>query len=153
VNAVALAAAGAELDGLSFLRAIASGELPAPPIARLLGFDVVEVEEGRVVFACTPREDHYNPIGVVHGGLAMTLLDSAMGCAVHSTLPAGVPYTSLEVKTNFVRPLTADTGRVLATGTIVHRGTRVATADGRVVAERSGKLLAHASTTCLVTPR
>ena len=152
MNAAELAHAGAALDGLSFLRAISRGELPPPPIATLLGFEPAEVEEGRVTFVCTPRHDHYNPIGAVHGGLAMTLLDSAMGCAVHSTLPAGVGYTTLEVKTNFVRAITLETGRVLAHGEVVHRGSRVATAEGRLVAEATGKLLAHASTTCLVTP-
>jgi uncharacterized protein (TIGR00369 family) len=115
-----------------------------------MGFGIVEVEEGRAVFAATPTELHYNPIGVVHGGFAATLLDSAMGCAVQSTLPAGVLYTTLEVKVNFARPLTCDTGRVLCTGTIVHRGRTVATAEGRLTAEATGKLLAHASTTCLV---
>ena len=152
MNAAALAAVGVELDGLAFLRRIASGELPPPPMATLLGFDIAELEEGRVTFSCTPAEQHYNPIGMVHGGLAMTLLDSAMGCAVHSTLPAGSAYTTLEVKTNFVRALNAGTGRVLATGEVLHRGSRVATAEGRIVAEDSGKLLAHASTTCLIMP-
>lgn len=152
MNAAALAAVGVELDGLAFLRRIASGELPPPPMATLLGFDIAELEEARVTFSCTPAEQHYNPIGMVHGGLAMTLLDSAMGCAVHSTLPAGSAYTTLEVKTNFVRALTAGTGRVLATGEVLHRGSRVATAEGRIVAEDSGKLLAHASTTCLIMP-
>ena len=152
MNAAALAAVGVELDGLAFLRRIASGELPPPPMATLLGFDIAELEAGRVTFSCTPAEQHYNPIGMVHGGLAMTLLDSAMGCAVHSTLPAGSAYTTLEVKTNFVRALTAGTGRVLATGEVLHRGSRVATAEGRIVAEDSGKLLAHASTTCLIMP-
>ena len=152
MNAAALAAVGVELVGLAFLRRIASGELPPPPMATLLGFDIAELDEGRVTFSCTPAEQHYNPIGMVHGGLAMTLLDSAMGCAVHSTLPAGSAYTTLEVKTNFVRALTAGTGRVLATGEVLHRGSRVATAEGRIVAEDSGKLLAHASTTCLIMP-
>jgi len=149
----ALAQAGMGMSGLEYMRALAAGELPAPPIARLMGFDLVKViEEGRAVFACTPGEQHFNPIGVVHGGLAMTLLDSAMGCAVHTTLPAGMAYTSLEVKVNFVRPITATTGPVQAEGTVVHRGSRVATAEGRLVAEASGKLLAHASTTCMVMP-
>jgi uncharacterized protein (TIGR00369 family) len=151
VNPVDLAAAGAELDGLSFLRAIAAGELPPAPMAEHLGFaDVVEVEDGRVVFRGIPSEAVYNPIGSVHGGWAMTLLDSAMGCAVHTTLPAGTGYTSLEVKTNFTRRIGVETGPVLAIGELVQRGSRVATAEGRLVAEESGKLLAHASTTCLI---
>ena len=150
---LALAAAGLEMQGIDFWRAIAAGELPPPPIAKLMGFaEIAEVEEGRVAFACTPTEAHYNPIGVVHGGLAMTLLDSAMGCAVHTTLPARTGYTTLEVKTNFVRAIRADTGRMLAHSEVIHRGGRVATAEGRLVQEATGTLLAHASTTCLILP-
>jgi uncharacterized protein (TIGR00369 family) len=138
------------VTGLEFLRAIAAGELPGAPIADLLGFAPVEAEEGRVVFAAVPEQQHYNPIGTVHGGLAATLLDSAMGCAVHSTLPAGVGYTTLELKVNFVRTITSETGRILCEGTVVHRGGRVATAEGRVFAEADGALLAHGTTTCLI---
>lgn len=147
---VATAAGALELSGLEYLRAMASGELPPPPIAVLMDMGPVEVEEGRVVFATVPAEFHYNPIGVVHGGLAATLLDSAMGCAVQSTLAAGQGYTTLEVKVNFVRAMTRDTGRVLAEGTVVHRGGKTATAEGRVVRESDGKLLAHGTTTCLI---
>src|ERR687890_828543 len=103
-----------------------------------------------VVLGATPGPQHFNPIGTVHGGLAATLLDSAMGCAVHSTLPACAGYTTLELKVNFTRPIRSDTGRVLCEGTVVHRGGRVATAEGRVFAESSGKLLAHGTTTCLI---
>src|ERR687888_1833669 len=103
---VAAAAAGRGLSGLDYMHAIAAGEIPPPPIAMLMGFELDEVEEGRAVFAVTPREFHYNPIGVVHGGLAATLLDSAMGCAVHSTLPAGMGHTAVAAKVNFPRPLT-----------------------------------------------
>jgi uncharacterized protein (TIGR00369 family) len=138
------------VTGLEVLRAIAAGELPGAPIAELLGFEPVEAEEGRVVFAAVPRPEHYNPLGTVHGGLAATMLDSAMGCAVHSTLPAGVGYTTLELKVNFTRPITSETGRILCEGTVVHRGGRVATAEGRVYAEAGGKLLAHGTTTCLI---
>ena len=138
------------MTGLEFLRGIADGKLPGAPIADLLGFAPVEAEEGRVVFAAVPEQRHYNPIGSVHGGLAATLLDSAMGCAVHSTLPAGVAYTTLELKVNFVRPITSETGRILCEGTLVHRGGRVATAEGRVFAEADGALLAHGTTTCLI---
>jgi uncharacterized protein (TIGR00369 family) len=146
----AAVARGKGLSGLEYMHAIAAGEIPPPPIAVLLGFELAEVEEGRAVFAVTPQEFHYNPIGVVHGGLAATLLDSAMGCAVHSTLPAGVGYTTLEFKVNFARAITADTGRVVCEGTLIHRGRTVATAEGRVVAEATGKLLAHGTTTCLL---
>jgi uncharacterized protein (TIGR00369 family) len=144
------AARAAGLSGLDALRAIGAGELPPPPIALLLGMHPVEVEEGRAVFAVEPGERHYNPIGAVHGGLAATLLDTAMGCAVQSTLPAGAGYTTLELKVNFTRPIRRETGRVLCEGEIVHRGGRVATAEGRVIAEETGKLLAHGTTTCLI---
>jgi uncharacterized protein (TIGR00369 family) len=145
-----LAARGRESDGLSFLRAIAAGELQPPPISALLGFFLEEVDEGRARFAATPGEQHYNPIGVVHAGLAATMLDSAMGVAVHSTLPAGKGYTTLETKFNLVRPITAETGRILAEGRLVHGGKTVATADGSVRAESDGKLLAHGTSTCLI---
>ena len=136
-------------SGLDFLRAIATGDLPPPPIAQLLGFRLAEVEKGRVVFTCEPGEHHYNPIGTVHGGLAATLCDSAMGCAVHSTLPAGTGYTTLEIKVNLVRALTAATGPVRCIGTVLHVGRRTAAAEGRLVDARD-TLLAHGSTTCLI---
>lgn len=144
-----LAAAGRGLSGLEFLQKIAAGELSPPPIAALLNFELVEVREGHAVFAVEPAEYHYNPIGVVHGGLAATLLDSAMGCAVQSTLPAGAGYTTLEIKVNFVRPMTAETGRVRCEAKLIHLGGRTATAEGRVVDE-GGKLYAHGTTTCLI---
>ncbi|HWD22695.1 MAG TPA: PaaI family thioesterase [Burkholderiales bacterium] len=145
----ALAAAAAAMSGLEFLRAICDGRLPAPPIARLLGFRLVEVDAGHAAFEVMPGEQHYNPIGLVHGGLAMTLLDSAMGCAVHTRMPAGGGYTTLEAKTNLTRPITAQTGLLRAVGKVLHAGARVATAEGRLV-DSSGKLYAHASTTCMV---
>jgi uncharacterized protein (TIGR00369 family) len=144
-----LAEKGRSLPGIEFLRAIRDGRLPAPPIARLLGFDLVEVERGHAVFEVTPGEQHYNPIGVVHGGLAMTLLDSAMGCAVQTEMPAGGGYTTLEAKTNLVRPITAASGKLRAVGKLIHLGKRVATAEGRLE-DRDGKLYAHATTTCIV---
>jgi uncharacterized protein (TIGR00369 family) len=147
---VASAARGAGLSGIEYLTKIAAGEIPPPPIAVLLGFELVAVEEGRAAFAVTPGEFHYNPIGVVHGGLAATLLDSAMGCAVHSTLPAGTGYTTLEFKVNFARAITGDTGRIVCEADLIHRGRTVATAEGRVTAEATGKLLAHGTTTCLI---
>lgn len=145
----ALAEAGRGLSGLEYLRKIVDGELPGPPISALMDFSIVELSEGRAVFAVQPAEYHYNPIGVVHGGLAATLLDSAMGCAVHSMLPAGAGYTTLEIKVNFVRPMTADTGKVLCEANVIHVGGRTATAEGRVVDE-NGKLYAHATTTCII---
>ncbi len=147
---LASAQAGLAMSGIDYIRAIASGEIPRPPIAALLGFEIVEVEEGRAVFAVTPGEQHYNPIGVVHGGLAATLLDSAMGCAIHTTLPVGWGYGTLDLSSRFVRPITGDTGRMLCEGVVVHRGRSTATTDGRVWAEESGKLLAHGSGSALL---
>jgi uncharacterized protein (TIGR00369 family) len=146
---IELAARGSELSGIDYVRAIFAGELPPPPIAELMGFRGIEAEPGRAVFEIVPGERHYNPIGSVHGGVALTLLDSAMGCAVHTLLEAGVGYTTLEVKANFVRPILADTGPVRCEGVVLHAGSRVATAEGRVTDE-AGRLLAHGTTTCLV---
>ncbi|HEX6317715.1 MAG TPA: PaaI family thioesterase [Burkholderiales bacterium] len=148
----ALAEAGRTMSGLEFLQAIREGRLPAPPIAELLGFKLVEVDTGHAVFEVLPGEQHYNPIGVVHGGLAMTLLDSAMGCAVHSHMPAGGGYTTLEAKTNLVRPVTSKTGLLRAIGKVLHLGSRVATAEGRLV-DGDGKVFAHATTTCIILGR
>lgn len=146
---LALADAGRGLSGADYLQKLISGELPPPPIAVLLNFRLDEIAEGRAVFVCDPAEYHYNPIGLVHGGLAATLLDSAMGCAVHSTLPAGVGYTTLEIKVNYLRPLLPGRGRVTCEGTLIHRGSRTATADGRLT-DVDGRLYAHATTTCLM---
>jgi uncharacterized protein (TIGR00369 family) len=150
---MALLAATEGMSGLEFTRAIGEGKLPPPPIAVTMGFEIAEMAEGKAVFAGEPGEFLYNPIGVVHGGFAMTLLDSAMGVAVHSTLAEGERYTTLETKVNFVRPITVQTGRVRCEGVVVHRGGRVATAEGKLFAETTGKLLAHGTTTCLVIPR
>ena len=136
--------------GLELLKEVFEGRLPAPPITATMGFIGTEVSEGRAVFVGEPGEFLYNPIGTVHGGFAMALLDSAMGCAIHSTLGVGELYTTLEVKVNFIRPITVETGRVRCEGVVLHRGGRIATAEGKVFAEASGKLLAHGSTTCLV---
>ena len=137
-------------SGLDFLRGIISGELPAAPIQELLGFSLDEAEEGRVVFSLVPGEQHYNPIGSVHGGVAATLLDSAMGAAVHSTLPQGSGYATLEVKFNLVRPITADTGRIVAEGRVIHAGKTVATVEATLRSAADGKLLAHGTSTCLI---
>ena len=137
------------LSGLELMRRGAAAESPGPPIARLLGMRLTEADPGRVVFELVPGEQHYNPIGAVHGGIASTLLDSCMACAVHTTLPAGTGYTSLELKVNFVRPITIETGRLRAEGRVVHAGRRVATAEGRVV-DGEGRLYAHGTTTCLI---
>jgi uncharacterized protein (TIGR00369 family) len=151
LDPLALAARGLELSGLEFIRAIFAGELPQPPIALLLGFRGVEADRGRAVFELQPGAQHYNAIGSVHGGAALTLLDSAMSCAVHTLLDPGVRYTTLEVKANFVRPIAADVGVIRCEGTVVHAGSRVATAEGKLT-DGAGKLLAHGTTTCLIMP-
>jgi uncharacterized protein (TIGR00369 family) len=145
-----LAERARDMAGLDFMRAIADGDLPAPPVAQLLGMRIVEVEWGVVTFTLTPCESLYNPIGMVHGGVTATLLDSAMGCAVHSELPAGVGYTTLELNANYLRPILADTGPVRCRARVVHRGGTVATAEGRAWREADDELLAHATTTCLI---
>ena len=147
---VATAAAGAELAGIDYMRALIAGELPAPPIAITMNMGPIELEEGRVVFAGVPGEEHYNPIGVVHGGYAATILDSALGCAVHTTLAAGVGYTSLGLEVKYLRPISRDTGRVICEGTVVHRGRRQATAEARLTAEDTGKLLATGTSTLMI---
>jgi uncharacterized protein (TIGR00369 family) len=141
---------GRELAGLDYMRALLEGEFPPAPIAQLMGFTLVEVSEGRAVFRGDPGEQHLNPIGSVHAGFAATLLDSAMGCAVHTTLPAGVGYTTLELSANLVRGITPATGPVICEGRVLHAGRRTATAEARLTAEAGGALLAHAKTTCLI---
>jgi uncharacterized protein (TIGR00369 family) len=138
------------MSGREYLDRIVRGQIPPPPIAKLLEIDVVEIGDGRATFEGTPGEQHYNPIGVVHGGYVTTLLDSAMGCAVETLQSAGTGYTTLELKVNFTRPLTVDTGRVLAEGVVVHAGSRVATAEARLFSARTGKLLAHGTSTLLI---
>lgn len=134
---------------IDYLRAICDGSIPPPPIAKLLGMDLVELTEGKAVFQLTPAEQHYNPIGVVHGGIAFTMLDSAMGCSVQTLLPAGKGYTTLEIKANLVRAITLKTGPIRATGTVIHMGRQTATAEGRLE-DSTGKLLAHGTTTCII---
>jgi uncharacterized protein (TIGR00369 family) len=137
------------MSGLEFLSRIADGRAPQPPIARVLGFRLAEISPGFALFTVTPGPEHYNPIGVVHGGLAGILLDSCMGCAVQSHLEVGTAYTTLEFKVNLVRAITDKTGPIRAEGRSLHVGRRAATAEGRVV-DASGALLAHGTTTCLV---
>lgn len=139
------------LSGLAFMRGIADGRLPRPPISELMGFDAAEVEEGRIVFLGTPGPQHYNPIGSVHGGYAATLLDSCMGCAVHSSLPAGMGYTTLELKVSYLRAMTIDTGVVRAEGRVLSSGRRAAFAEGSLT-DQKGRILGHATTTCLIFP-
>ena len=146
---VPTAGVGAGMPGIDYMRSVAAGDVPPPPIAVTLNMAPVEVEEGEVVFEGSPGEEHYNPIGVVHGGYASTLLDSAMGCAVHTTLDAGVGYTTQSLEVKFIRPITRDTGKVRCEGRVIHRGRRQATTEGRLYDE-AGKLLAHATGTCMI---
>jgi uncharacterized protein (TIGR00369 family) len=138
-----------DLSGLEYMQKMIEGELPRPPISHVLNFALTEVSEGRAVFFCEPDEYHYNPLGRVHGGLAATLLDSAMGCAVHTTLPAGVGYTTIELKVNFIRAISKDTGRLRCEANVIHIGGRTATADAKLIDEQ-GKLYAHGTTTCII---
>ena len=142
------AALALDLSGLDYLRAIAEERIPPPPIAVLLGMGIVDVQPGRATFSLEVGEHLYNPIGSVHGGVFCTLLDSAMGCAVHSILGRGQAYTTLELKVNLVKALTLDTPSVLATGQMISAGRRVATASGQITGP-DGTLYAHATTTCL----
>ncbi len=139
------------LTGLEFMRGILEGRYPPAPITAVLKLELTEVEHGRAVFEGVPEFAFYNPISSVHGGYAATLLDSCMGCAVHTILPAGQAYTTLEFKINFVRAMTDQTGRVRAEGKVIHPGSRAATAEGNLY-DAKGKLLAHATTTCMIFP-
>ncbi len=148
---VVTAAGGRERSGLATLEAMRDGVLPPPPIAALVRMDLVAVEEGRVEFGCAVDESVYNPIGVVHGGLVCTLLDTVAGCAVHSTLPQGVGYTSIELKVTYLRAVTQASGRLTAVGTVVKPGRRVAFAEGQVL-DAAGRVVATASSSLLVFP-
>jgi uncharacterized protein (TIGR00369 family) len=139
------------MDGLTLFKGLLEGRFPAPPIGKALGFRVSEVELGRVVFDYTPVFDHYNPLGTVHGGIAATLLDSVMGCCIHSTLKAGIGFTTLEIKVNYVRAMTDKTGPVKAEGKVINVGARIGTSEGKLY-DGAGKLLAHGTTTCLIFP-
>lgn len=139
------------MSGLEFVQGLADGTLPLNTMARTLGYDVTEAAHGRVVVTAQPTGAHLNPAGTVHGGLAATLLDSAMGLAIQSTLEKGVAQTTLEFKISLVRPITPDTGPIRAEGTVMSRGRRVGTAEGRLT-DGTGRLLAHGTTTCLIFP-
>ena len=138
-----------EMSGLEFVRGLADGTLPLNTIAQTLGYDVMEAESGRVVVTAEPSGAHLNPAGTVHGGLTATLLDSCMGLAIQSTLEKGVGQTTLEFKISLVRPITPATGLIKAEGTVLNRGRRIGTAEGRVT-DGKGRLLAHGTTTCLI---
>jgi len=146
---IAAFSSGKALAGIDYMKEMIAGRIAPPPIMRLMGFRLAQVGEGLAVFECEPGEQHYNPIGVVHGGLAMTLLDSAMGCCVHTRLPANTGYTTLEAKVNLVRAITAKTGTIRATGKVIHFGGKTATAEARLE-DAAGKLYAHGTTTCII---
>ena len=137
------------LSGLQYLRAMMAGEVPAAPIGLHLGFRLVEAEDGRAVFEAEPGPHLLNPLGAVHGGFALTLIDSACGCAVHTTLDAGTGYTTVETKVNFVRPVAPGTGTVRCEGTVLSRGRTIATAEARLISA-DGKLLAHGTSTLII---
>ncbi|MEU8117061.1 PaaI family thioesterase [Micromonospora sp. NPDC048947] len=138
-------------SGLDILRAMIAGELAAPPVMHLLDMARMEADEGRVVVELTPQEFHYNPLGSVHGGVLSTLLDTAAACAVHTTLPAGVGYTSLDLNVTFLRPVTVDSGTLRCEGTVLQRGRRTALAEARIT-DAADRLIAHATSTCLLLP-
>jgi uncharacterized protein (TIGR00369 family) len=139
------------MSGLAFLQAMIAGKLPQAPMCQTLGFHLAEAAEGRAVFAGVPEFRHYNPISSVHGGFHSALLDSALGCAIFSTLAKGETWTTLELKINFVKAISKDTGPVRAEGRVIHRGRRIATSEGDV-RDAAGTLYAHASTTCMIFP-
>jgi uncharacterized protein (TIGR00369 family) len=139
----------ASMSGLSYWRAVADGQLPPPPIGDLLRMRLVEVRNGRIMFSCTPDASMYNPLGMVHGGAVCTLLDTVTGSAMHTTLPEGVGYTSVEIKVNYIRAVTVASGPLTAVGTVVKAGSRIGFTEGKVT-DASGNLVATASSTLLV---
>jgi uncharacterized protein (TIGR00369 family) len=145
------AARAATMTGIDYLQAMIDGEVPPPPIVALMDMTLTSVAKGTATFVCEPNESHYNPIGSVHGGFVCTALDSAAGCAVQTTLPAGVGYTSLEIKVSYLRAVSATTGALTVVGTVVKPGSRVAFAEA-VVTDSEGRVVATASSTLLVFP-
>lgn len=137
------------LSGLEYMRQLLTGEREPSGMARLMNMRLIEVEEGRAAFAVEPDERHYNGLGIAHGGLAATLLDSALGCAINTLMPAGRVFTTLEMKINYVRPMRRETGEVRCEAEVLHAGSRVATAEGRIT-DASGKLYAHGTATCML---
>jgi uncharacterized protein (TIGR00369 family) len=143
------AALAGQRSGLELLHAMIAGELPPPPVMQLVDVSSFQAEEGRVVVEMAAQEFHYNPLGGVHGGVLSTLLDTAAGCSVHTTLPAGVGYTSLDLNVKFLRPVTVGSGVLRCEGTVLSRGRRTALAEARMTDE-SGRLVAHATSTCML---
>lgn len=138
-----------QLTGLEYMRQVMTGEVPPSGMGQLMNFNLVEVSEGHAVFTIQPDERHYNGLGIAHGGLAATLLDSATGCAINTMMPAGKIFTTLEMKINYVRPMTREIGEVRCEANVIHVGGRTATAEGRIV-DRNGKLYAHGTATCML---
>ena len=139
----------ASMSGLSYWQAVADGHLPPPPIGELMQMRVVAAENGRITFSCTPDASMYNPLGMVHGGALCTLLDTVAACALHTTLPQGVAYTSVEIKVNYLKAVTVASGPLTAVGSVVKAGSRIGFAEGQVT-DAAGKLVATASTTLLI---
>ena len=137
------------LSGLEYMQMLVAGELPVSGMSELMGFRLAEVSAGHAVIIITPEERHYNGLGIVHGGLAATLLDSALGVAINSMMPAGKIFTTLEMKVNYVRPIKGDTGEMRCVANVIHVGGRVATADGRIE-DANGTLYAHGTATCML---
>ncbi|WP_448003524.1 PaaI family thioesterase [Agromyces bauzanensis] len=137
------------MSGLEYMHAVRDGTAAWPPMGVLMNLELVEAERGRVVLACTPGEEHYNPLGIIHGGLLCTLLDTVIGCATHTTLERGTGYTSIELKVSYLRPVTLDTGLLTATGSVIKEGRRVVFAEGGV-SDAEGTLVATASSSLLV---
>ncbi|MCZ6860581.1 MAG: PaaI family thioesterase [Alphaproteobacteria bacterium] len=138
------------MTGLDYIRASRDNEVPKAPMAATLGFEITEVDEGRVVFTCTPGEHHYNNIGIVHGGLVSALIDSATGCAVHTTLPKGTGYSTINLSVDMLRPVTDATGTLRVEASVVNRGSRIAIASADVIGDKDGKRYARGQTTCLI---
>lgn len=137
------------MKGIDYLKAMFEGRLPVPPILNTMNFKMKSIEEGKAVFGFTAEEYHYNPIGTVHGGVISTLLDSAMGCTLHSVLPAGKGYTTLELKVNFLRAITKDTGELISEGKMIHTGSKTALVEAQIT-DAEGKVYAHSVSTCLI---
>ena len=148
-NPRATARQARQISGSEFFDKMRRGEIPEPPFSRLLGLDVFDAEPGRFVMTFQPQEFHYNPMGCVHGGILATVLDSVMSAAIHTSLPAGRGYLTLEIKVNFLRPIFAATGEVMATGTLVSLGNRIATAEGKII-DSLNKVCATGTATCLL---
>ena len=138
-----------QLSGLEFFKKMIAGELPPPPLVVLLGLKLVEAEPGRVTFTGVAREEFYNGMGVAHGGFAATLLDSALGCAINTMMPAGRVFTTIDLQIHYTRPLRREAGELRCTATVVHVGSRTATSEGRIV-DAAGKVYAHGKTTCIL---